>query len=163
MAGVISSAAHAPPAGQRAGSSRARWRDRVWPPPHWRDLQRRPLPRIDPATRCSSTWPLERIRRAAPICYLQRDVFIKRSGLDCIPAIVHPRRSHCAFSQSERWRQYLPRGLQSKTGRMITSAPLGVAPSLAIQVLDLNPVLRRARARGRRDPLRHAAPQGRMM
>jgi hypothetical protein len=28
----------------------------VWPPPHWRDLKRCSLPRIDPARCCSATW-----------------------------------------------------------------------------------------------------------
>jgi hypothetical protein len=75
-------------------------RNRVWPPLHRRDLQRRSLPRIDPADRCVPTWPLERIRRATAICHLQRDVFIKRSGLDLIPAIVarwphYQRSSRC--------------------------------------------------------------------
>jgi hypothetical protein len=85
----------------RGISSRARRRDRVWPPLHRRDVQRRSLPRIDPATRCAPTWPLERIRCATAVCYLQRDIFIKRSGLDCIPTIVHSRWSHCAVPNSD--------------------------------------------------------------
>jgi hypothetical protein len=69
-------------------SSRARRRDRVCPPLHRRDLQRSPLPRIDPASRRSPTRPLEYVRVAAAVRYLQRDVFIKRSALDWFPAIV---------------------------------------------------------------------------
>jgi hypothetical protein len=80
-------------------SSRARRRDRVWPPPDRRDLQRISLPRIDPATRCSPTWPLEYVRVAAAVCYLQRDVFIKRSGLDRIPAIVARRQLYKGSSR----------------------------------------------------------------
>jgi hypothetical protein len=71
----------------------------VWPPAHWRDLQWRSLPRIDPATRRAPTWPAKRIRPAATVCYPQRDVFIERRALDWIPAIVHLRRPHCALSQ----------------------------------------------------------------
>jgi hypothetical protein len=91
-------------------SSRARRWDKVWPPAHRRDLQRRSLPRIDPAGRCAPTWPLERIRRATAVCYLQRDVFIERSGLDWIPAIV-AGWPHCTFSSFKAIApvQYLPR------------------------------------------------------
>jgi hypothetical protein len=32
--------------------------------------------------------------RAEAVCFLQRDVFIKRSGLDWLPAIVHWGRPH---------------------------------------------------------------------
>jgi hypothetical protein len=70
-------------------SSRARWRDRVWPPPHRRDLQRRSLPRIDPTARCApiaagrrSTSPLQpgqcavgqryRTKRALPLRLIAR-------------------------------------------------------------------------------------------
>jgi hypothetical protein len=77
-------------------SSRARRWDGVGPPPYWRDLERRSRFRIDPASRCSPTWPLERIRRTAAVCYLQRDVFIERSALDWIPAMV-ARREHYQF------------------------------------------------------------------
>jgi hypothetical protein len=84
-------------------SSRSGRRDRVWPPPHRRDLQRRSLPRTDPAPRCAPTWPLQRIRPAAAVGYLQRDVFIKRSGLDRIPAKV-ARRPHYAVPRSKRCR-----------------------------------------------------------
>jgi hypothetical protein len=85
-----------------AASSRARRRDRVWPPPHRRHLERRSLPRIDPAGRCSPTWPLERIRCAATVCYLQRDIFIERNALDWIPAVVCARRLHYAVPNSKR-------------------------------------------------------------
>jgi hypothetical protein len=78
-------------------SSWARRRNGIWPPPHRRDLQRRSLPRIDPASRRSPTWPLERIRPATAVCYLQRDVFIQRCGLDWKPSVVYQRRPHCAF------------------------------------------------------------------
>jgi hypothetical protein len=80
-------------------SSRARRRDRVWPPPYRRDLERVSLPRVDPARRCSPTRPLQYIRPTAAVCYLQRDVFIERGALDWIPAIVHLGRPHCALSQ----------------------------------------------------------------
>jgi hypothetical protein len=70
-------------------SSRSRRPGIVWPPPHRRDLQRRSFPRTDPATHCSPTWPLQCIRPTAAVCYLQRDVFIKRSALDWIPAVVY--------------------------------------------------------------------------
>jgi hypothetical protein len=96
-------------------SSRARRRNSVWPPLHRRDLQRRSLPRIDPATCCAPTRPLERIRGAAAVCYLQRDVFIKRSGLDWIPAIV-ARRSHCTFPSSKRWPTICRVALRSDPG-----------------------------------------------
>ena len=69
-------------------SSRARRRDRERPSPHRRDLQRVSLPRIDPASRCSPTWPLKDVRVATAVCYLQRDVFIERRGLDWIPPII---------------------------------------------------------------------------
>jgi hypothetical protein len=83
--------------GSGAISSRVRRRDRVvWPPPHWRDLKRRSLPRIDPAGRCSPTWPLERIRRAPAVGYLQRDVFIEWSALDWIPSMI-ARWAHYQF------------------------------------------------------------------
>jgi hypothetical protein len=38
---------------------------------------------------CSPTWPLERIRRAAAIGYLQRHVFIKRRAFDWIPTMIY--------------------------------------------------------------------------
>ena len=78
-------------------SSRARRRDRVWPPPHRRDLKGCSLPRVDPATRCSPTWPLKRIWRATAVSYLQRDVFVERSALNRIPAML-ARRPHYQFS-----------------------------------------------------------------
>jgi hypothetical protein len=86
-------------AGRDAGrmSSWARWRDGIWPPLHRRDFERCSLPRIDPPSRCSPTWPLERVRPATAVCYLQRDVFIKRCGLDWKPSVVYQRRPHCAF------------------------------------------------------------------
>jgi hypothetical protein len=74
----------------------------VWPPAHRRDLKRRSLPRIDPATRRAPTWPAKRIRPAATVCYPQRDVFIERRALDWIPAIVHLRRPH--YQRSSRCR-----------------------------------------------------------
>jgi hypothetical protein len=43
-------------------SSRARRRDRVWPPLHWCNLKRRSLPRLDPAGYSSST---HRVARGA--------------------------------------------------------------------------------------------------
>ena len=81
--------------GEVAGfSSRAgQRRDRERPPFHRRDLQRRSLPRIDPPARGMPTWPLERVRCAAAVRYLQRDVFIKRSAVDRIPTLV-ARRPH---------------------------------------------------------------------
>jgi hypothetical protein len=81
-------------------SSRARLAE-IWPPAHRRDLQRRSLPRIDPAARHSPTWPLERIRRAATVGHLQRNVFIDRSALDRIPTVV-ARRSHTITSLPPR-------------------------------------------------------------
>jgi hypothetical protein len=53
---------------------------------------------------------LERIRRATPVCYPQRDVFIERSGLDWIPVIV-AGWPHCTFSSFKAIApvQYLPR------------------------------------------------------
>jgi hypothetical protein len=83
--------------------ARARRRDGVRPPLHRRDLQRRSLPRIDPADRGAPARPLEYVRVAAAVRYLKRDVFIKRSGLDRIPAIV-ARRPHSIFPDSERYR-----------------------------------------------------------
>jgi hypothetical protein len=80
--------------GASFGARRARRPVVVWPPPHRRDLQRISLPGIDPASRCSPTRPLERVRAATAIGYLQRDVFIKRRGLDWIPAVVYARRWH---------------------------------------------------------------------
>jgi hypothetical protein len=95
-------------------------RNRVWPPLHRRDLQRRSLPRIDPADRCVPTWPLERIRRATAICHLQRDVF-KRSGLDLIPTNVS-RRSHYTFPSPTRRRSIDCVEPQSKTDLGISAA-----------------------------------------
>jgi hypothetical protein len=92
--GVVSAPGHG---GSGGLSSRARRRDRIWPPLHRRDLQRRSLPGIDPGSRCSPTRPLQRVRPATAVCYLQRDVFIKRRALDWLPAVVHQRRPHCAF------------------------------------------------------------------
>jgi Malonyl-CoA decarboxylase C-terminal domain len=43
--------------GMSFGVRRGRRPVEVWLPPHWRDLQRRSLPRVDPAARCSPTWP----------------------------------------------------------------------------------------------------------
>jgi hypothetical protein len=84
---------------------------------------------IYPATRCKPTWPVERIRPAATVCYLQRDVFIKRSALDWIPAIVHLRWPHCAFSRF-RAMAAISAVLGSNPKRAkITSAPHGVSPS----------------------------------
>jgi hypothetical protein len=65
---------------QLGGPSRARLAV-VWPPAR-RDLQRVSLPRIDPASRREPTRPSDCIRRATAVCYLHRDVFIKRSALD---------------------------------------------------------------------------------
>jgi hypothetical protein len=96
-------------------SSRARLAV-VWPPAYRRDLQRRSLPRIDPASRRAPTRPLDCIRRAPAVCYLHRDVFVKRCTLDWIPVIRHPRRPHCASQFRTDGDSICRVGLQSKTG-----------------------------------------------
>jgi hypothetical protein len=106
--------------GPSFGARRARRRLVVWPPPHRRDLQRRSLPRIDPASRREPTRPSDCIGRAAAVCHLHRDVFVKRSAFDRIPVIRHPRRPHCALSQFsvsvDSVMGFLPDGAASQPG-----------------------------------------------
>jgi hypothetical protein len=91
----------------RAWSSRS---GVVRPPLHRRDSKRRSLVRADPAGRGKSTWVRERVRAAPTVGCLHADVFIERSALDRIPAVINQRRPHyyCPIASFSPWRQYPP-------------------------------------------------------
>jgi hypothetical protein len=104
--------------------SSGRRRAVVWPPSHRRDRQRGSLARTDPARRGKPAWAPEGIRLATPVGDLQADVFIEGGRSRSISNHNFPETPTSRLSQSERWRQYLPRraSIQDRGGRL--PAPL---------------------------------------
>jgi hypothetical protein len=140
--------------GMSFGARRARRPVEVGLPPHWRDLQWRSLPRIDPAARCSPTWPVERIRPAATVCYLQRDVFIERIRLNSTHSSPEAAALRLFPVQSDG-ASICRVGLQSKMAEDYEHPSQASRHRRAVWVLHLDPVPRRARPMRRAQPLRN--------
>jgi hypothetical protein len=67
----------------------------VWLPLHRCDRQRRSLVRTHPTGRGTPARGREPVGSALAVGHLDRNVFIERSALDRIPAVIFLRRPHC--------------------------------------------------------------------